>query len=137
MEEFNILCFAGGWLCGYIIRGFFSFVRAFGSSAVLVEKSAQQSLKLLGSTVYNVSFVNELYKNKMMELSGMESGKIIDNELEYEFNLWKKEAIDEFVKYYPESYKYQLDFIDWDSAMNKLTDIYKKEKMEKNGVQQK
>ena len=71
-----------------------------------------------------------------MELTGIESGKRVENELEYEFNLWKKEAIEEFVKYYPESYKWQLEFFDWDGAMDKLTDIYKKEKMEQNGVEQ-
>jgi len=137
MDEFNILWFGIGWACGYTIHGLFSHIRAFRSAAILVEKAAQQSLKLLGSTVYNVSFVNQLYKKKMMELTGIESGKRIENELEQEFKLWKEEAIKEFIEYYPHNYKWQLELIDWDSAMTKLTDIYKKEKMEKNGVKQK
>lgn len=136
MEEFSILYFGIGWFCGYVIRGLFSFTRAFRASAILVEKTAEQSLKLIGSTVYNVSFANNLYKKKMMELTGIESGKRVENELDFDFNLWKNEAISQFVEYYPESYKWQLQFNDWDGAMGKLTDIYKREKDEQDGVQQ-
>ena len=137
MDEFNILWFAAGWFCGYIIRGFFTFMRAFRASAVMVEKVAEQSLHLLGTTVYNVSFMDQLYKQAMVAAYGPESGKVVDNEMEHEFNDWKKKTIEEFVSSYPESYKWQLQFNDWEGAMNNLTEIYKRDKLKHHGDIQK
>ena len=137
MDEFNILWFAGGWLCGYVIRGFFTFTRAFRASAIMVEKTSEQALQLLGTAVYSISFMDQLYKQAMVAAYGAESGKVVDNEMEHEFNQWKKKAIEEFIESYPESYKWQIEFKDWDGAMDNLTDIYKRDKINQNGVQQK
>ena len=122
---------------GYVIRGFFSFIRAFRASAVFVETVAEQALHLLGTTVYNVSFMDQLYKQAMIAAYGTEKGKVTENELEYEFDQWKKKAIKEFQESYPERYKWQLEFNDWEGAMDNLTDIYKRDKIKHHGVQQK
>ena len=91
---------------------------------------------LLGTTVYNVSFMDQLYKKAMIAAHGAESGKVAKNELEHEFNQWKKKTIEEFIESYPENYKWQLEFYDWNGAMTHLTDIYNEEKIKEDGVQQ-
>ena len=137
VSEISFLWFGAGWIVGYLVRGFFTFIRAFRTSAILVEKTADQSLQLLGSTVYNVSLMDQLYKQAMVTTFGEENGKIVENELDHEFNIWKKKTIKEFIENYPESYKWQLEFNDWEGAMNNLTDIYKRDKLEHHGVHQK
>ena len=54
--------------------------------------------------------------------------KFVANELDHEFEVWKKETMKTFVEHYPEEYRWQLEATDWQSAMNCLTEIYKKEK---------
>jgi len=91
---------------------------------------AQETLKLVGTAVYKISYIDQLCA-KALEISGeKETAKIIKNELESKFSDWRKEVIKNFIEDYPEQYKWQLKFNDWDGAMNELSSIYIKEKLE-------
>lgn len=130
MEDINLVLIITGFFVGYITKGFLNFHKTYNASSLLVETTAKQCLKLLGTSVYRISFLEQVYKQAMISLEGDEKGKIYSNELEYEFNSWKKETMELFLEYYPEKYKWHIENLNWNEAMNILTDIYNKEKFE-------
>ena len=129
MEDMNLLLLVIGFFSGYIIKTFLTFKTGYTATANLVSKVSNQSLKLLGSIVYKVAFMDQIYQRSISMSQGKEVAKLRRNELNSEFETWKKETIETFRDNYPEDYKWQLEVTDWRSAMNSLTDIYKEEKI--------
>ena len=128
MHETNFIFIIVGFFIGYIIKGFFIFRSGYSQSAILVEETSKQALKLIGTTVYRIALVEQLCKNYISALKDKEEAKIHCNEMEDAFEEWKKETMKVFVTNYPQEYKWQLEVNDWDGAMKALTDIYKKRK---------
>ena len=129
MEDINFLLLILGFFVGYIIKSFLTFHNTWSASATLVTKISNQALKLLGTTVYKVSFMDQIYRQAIGMAKGKETAKLCSNELDHEFEIWKKETIKVFQEHYPENYKWQLEIADWEDAMNMLTDIYHEEKI--------
>jgi hypothetical protein len=117
-----------GFFIGYIIKTFLTFKEDYNSTAHFVNKVTFQSLKLLGSVVNRMAYLDQLYLKTMEKLTDKESVKIYRNQLDDEFDIWKKETIKVFQENYPEDYEWQLELNEWKDAMNMLTDIYKEEK---------
>ena len=129
MENINFLLLGIGFFIGYIIKSLLTFHQGWTATANLVSKVSDQSLKLLGTTVYKVAFMDQIYKQSIVMYKGKETAKLYSNELDNEFDTWKKETIEVFREHYPKDYRWQLEVADWQGAMNMLTDIYKEEKI--------
>jgi len=136
MEDPNFILLFIAFFAGYLLKGAFTFRATWAASAVLVENVANQALKLLGTTVYKVSFMDQIYQKSIAMSKGTEDAKICSNELNIEFDVWKKETMEVFIDSYPKEYKWQLEVTDWQSAMRALTEIYKKEKIQEDGKSQ-
>ena len=136
MEDANFILLIVGFFVGYLVKGFFTFQSAWAASGILVEKVANQALKLLGTTVYKVSFMDQIYRQAIGMAQGSEDAKVCANELDHEFEVWKKETMQTFVDHYPVEFKWQLEATDWQSAMRALTEIYEKEKIKDDGIPQ-
>jgi len=135
MEDANFILLLVGFFVGYLLKGLITFKSTWTATGILVEKVSDQALKLLGSTVYNVAFMQQTCK-KAIEVNGSENAKIYENELDYDFDKWKKETMQVFVENYPSDYRWQLEATDWQTAMNSLTKIYKEEKLKSDGEPQ-
>ena len=129
MEDANFLLLIIGFFIGYIIKTFLTFRTGWNATAILVTRASNQALKLLGTTVYKVSFMDQIYRKAIAMSEGSEVAKLRSNELDQEFETWKEETIEIFREYYPEEYKWQLEIIDWQEAMQSLTEIYKEKKV--------
>lgn len=129
MEDINFLLLAIGFFIGYIIKSFLTFHQGWTATANLVSKVSNQSLKLLGTAVHKVAFMDQLYKQAIAMSKGKETAKLYSNDLDSEFDTWKKQTIEVFLEHYPQDYRWQLEVTDWQGAMNMLTDIYKEEKI--------
>lgn len=125
MEDYNIVLLIVGFFIGYFLKGFFTFRTGWSATALLVEKSTNQALKLIGATVYRVAFADQLCKKAVASSQGNEEAKIHQNEMEHDFEKWKQETIEVFVENYPEEYRWQMEVNDWHSAMRALTELYK------------
>jgi|TARA_R110002020_G_scaffold115843_3_gene265991 hypothetical protein len=128
MEDTNFALLVIGFFIGYIIKSFTTFRSGWSASAHLVRRVADQCLKLLGTIVYRVSFMDQLYQRSIALTLDSEIAKVKHNELNDEFDDWKKETIELFMEEYPEDYKWQLEFFDWKSAMRVLSDIYNEDR---------
>lgn len=136
MEDSNFVLLVIGFFVGYFVKTFFNFRSSYEAGAVLVERMANQCLVLLGTTVYKVSYMDQIYRKSIELAKGTEDAKICENELAHEFEIWKKQTMEAFVEEYPEEYRWQLEATDWQSAMKCLTDIYLKEKTGADGIPQ-
>jgi hypothetical protein len=125
MGDVNIALLVVGFFLGYFLKGFFTFRGGWSATAIFVEKTTNQVLKLIGATVYKVAFIDQLYKKAIALTEGSEEAKLHRNELEYDFEEWKKETMEVFVENYPEEYRWQMEVNDWSSAMRALTEMYK------------
>ena len=128
MEGTNFSLLVIGFFIGYIIKSFLTFRTGWSATAHLVRKVADQCLKLMGTVVYKVSFMDQLYQRSIALTLDSEVAKVTRNELNDEFDEWKKETIALFIEQYPQDYKWQLEVFDWKSAMRVLTDIYQEER---------
>ena len=128
MEGTNFSLLVIGFFIGYIIKSFLTFRTGWSATAHLVRKVADQCLKLMGTVVYKVSFMDQLYQRSIALTLDSEVAKVTRNELDDEFDEGKKETIALFIEQYPQDYKWQLEVFDWKSAMRVLTDIYQEER---------
>ena len=128
MEGTNFSLLVIGFFIGYIIKSFLTFRTGWSATVHLVRKVADQCLKLMGTVVYKVSFMDQLYQRSIALTLDSEVAKVTRNELDDEFDEWKKETIALFIEQYPQDYKWQLEVFDWKSAMRVLTDIYQEER---------
>jgi len=128
MEDANFALLVIGFFIGYIIKSFLTFRSGWSATAHLVRKVGDQCLKLMGTVVYKVSFMDQLYQRSIALTLDSELAKLKRNELDNEFDDWKKETIQLFKEHYPEDYKWQLEVFDWKSAMRVLTDIYQEDR---------
>lgn len=128
MEDANFALLVIGFFIGYIIKSFMVFRSGWSATANLVRKVADQCLKLMGTIVYKVSFMDQLYQRSIALTLDSEYAKVKRNELDTEFDDWKKQTVELFKETYPEDYKWQLEFVDWKGAMRTLTDIYQEER---------
>jgi hypothetical protein len=125
MEDYNFVLLVVGFFIGYFLKGFFTFRSGWSATALLVEKSTSQALKLIGATVYRVAFADQLYKKAIALTKGSEEAKLHQNELDYDFEKWKRETIEVFVENYPKDFEWQLEVRDWETTLIALTDLYK------------
>ena len=129
MNEDLLLVAFLAFTAGYIFKTMLYGLRAFSAAANFVEAVAQQSLRLLGSTVYKTSYVEQIC-TLMLEKSGQtEEAKILRLDMEHQFGEWREGVVEEFIKNYPEHYKWQLTFDDWKGALKELDNIYKERKV--------
>lgn len=128
MEDANFALLVIGFFIGYIIKSFMTFRSGWTATAHLVRKVADQCLKLMGTIVYKVSFMDQLYQRSIALTLDPELAKLKRNELDNEFDDWKKQTVELFKEHYPEDYKWQLEFTDWKGAMQTLTNIYHEER---------
>ena len=128
MEDINFALLVIGFFIGYIIKSFMTFRSGWSVTSHLVRKVADQCLKLMGTIVYKVSFMDQLYQRSIALTLDAEAAKVKRNELNDEFDDWKKETVELFMNNYPEDYRWQLEDFDWKRAMRTLADIYQEER---------
>ena len=79
MEDANFLLLVIGFFIGYTIKTFLTFRATWTSTANFVNKMANQSLKLLGTTVSKVAFMDQIYRKAIVMSQGSESAKMCAN----------------------------------------------------------
>ena len=118
-----IVCF----IFGYYTHKFFSAALNLGKMSLIVKAAGHESLYLLSTTAENFASIKEL-RRKVMAESEADKQVVRDVEKLYDdaFKQWKQSAIQSYLQSYPQLLRKQLDFNDWDGAMNHLKKEYKK-----------
>ena len=119
----GIVCF----IFGYYTHKFFNAALSLGKMGLVVKAIGYESLYLLATSAENFASIKEL-RRKVMAESETDKQVIRDVEKLYDaaFKQWKQSAIQSYLQSYPQLFRKQLDFNDWDGAMNHLKKEYKK-----------
>ena len=118
-----------GFLAGYIMKSIVHGWRAFSASGSFVRHMGYKVLALLGTSVYKMSYVDQMCIMMAQAAGETEEAKKIRIQYEEQFKEWKQEIVEEFIQNYPEEYRWQLEFDDWNGMMDELTHIYKENKV--------
>lgn len=108
---------------GIIVANVTSRLAAFVRDYVMVRQVEIDCLSLLGSTVHDMNFVKNMRKNAIDGLVlpiTVNQIKVQNNLDEYSFKTWKQLAINNFKANYPDKFRKQLSFDDWEGAMKHL-----------------
>ena len=114
--EYASLGLAGliGYMLGYAIAN----IMQLGRTAMFVEKIGLQILKLLVTIAEDVEFLRGLkYRIAEEEFGDSAAAVRQKNVDDYEYSRWKKAVIDSYLSSYPATFKRQVPFDDWDSAV--------------------
>lgn len=126
MEKYTFLLIAISFLSGYVAKSIKYNLSVYGKAGVFVSSIALNCLKLAGTCVYKVSLVDKLCVLAVETAEDEEIAKIYRNQFMETFVEWKKAFVSDFHNNYPEEYQWQLEFDDWNGAMEELTHIYSK-----------
>ena len=129
MNEDLLLVALLAFTSGYILKGLMHGFKTFSATAHLVEKIGRQSLVLLATSVYKMSYVDQICVSMLEKVGKTEEAKQLRLQHQQEFDDWKQEAIKEYKESYPPGYEWQLEFDDWKGMMDELTHIYKEKKV--------
>ena len=123
MILYSVLVFIFGIVTAKVFGGLFSL----GLSVAIVRNAVETSLKLLGHAAVDIVYIKQL-KLKLLIEKGETEGNIeaLSNIQEQEFNRWRKQAIQNMKLTLSNRYEFMAEFNNWDQAMEKLNEIYKK-----------
>jgi hypothetical protein len=110
--------YALGGLIGYLVACAVTNLMTMGRMGMFVEKVSLQVLKLIMSAAEDIEFLRAL-KYKALEDANETATLIRQRNMDdYEFDRWKKAAIDNYLTSFPPVYKKQfVKFSDWDQAV--------------------
>jgi len=104
----------------------------YGHMNLFVQGITDQTLKLMGTVAEDVGFIRET-KYKHMANSGQSTEAIgsIREVDDRSYNMWKSVCISRMLVNYPQPYRRQLKFEDWEGAMLELDRLHKRESKKK------
>ena len=129
MNEDLLLVACLGFSAGYIFKTLMHGFKTFSMTAGFVQKIGYQTLILLGTVVYKISYIDQVCALKLEKAGNIEEAKKLRLEHRHQFDTWKEEIVEEYIQSYPADYKWQLEFDEWKGMMAQLTDIYKEKKV--------
>tara|TARA_S200000501_G_C20620920_1_gene654553 strand:+ start:164 stop:535 length:372 start_codon:yes stop_codon:yes gene_type:complete len=112
--EYASLGLAG--LIGYMLGWLLANIVHLGRVGLLVEKTGLQALKLMVSVAEDVEFVRAM-KYRVAEEVDSATAIRQRNVDDYEYDRWKRTAVDNYLSSYPAVFKRQVPFSDWDGAV--------------------
>ena len=126
-EWVGLMKAATWFMCGVLCHRTLAIFLGYGRVAMFAQEMNDSILKLIGSVVEDLAFIREL-KYKTIRESGLDDEKLelmksVDSQLT---TSWKRDRINRFLNSYPKRYHHLIQFSDWDEAMARLTELYKK-----------
>jgi len=129
MNESLLLVVCLGFSAGYIFKTLMYGFKTFSVTAAFVQKIGYQALILLATSVYKMSYIDQMCALELEKTGNTEEAKKLRLDHQRQFDDWKEEIVEEYIENYPTDFKWQLEFDDWKGMMNELTDIYKEKKV--------
>jgi len=104
-------------LIGYMLGWTLANLMHLGRVALLVEKTGLQTLKLMVSVAEDVEFVRAMKYRIAEDLGDSATATRQRNVDDYEYERWKRVAVDNYLSSYPAVFRRQVQFNDWNGAV--------------------
>tara|TARA_R100000458_G_C8137088_1_gene149750 strand:- start:103 stop:531 length:429 start_codon:yes stop_codon:yes gene_type:complete len=123
MDYFSLFV---GFLLGIATLQVLYFTWDLGTIGLYVKEAEKGALIMLASTAESIAYIQAIKYQTMKDLEIPENLlKTTKNVDDYNFNSWKNSAVSNLLAAYPERFKSLPQYVDWNTAMKVLDQIYK------------
>ncbi len=121
-----------GFVFGVIIYRLVSSFIDLGQIGLYIREVEKNALVMLATSAESIAYIQTIKYNTMKDMGLSENViKTTRNVDDYNFDKWKKSAVNNLLAAYPEKFRSFPRYVDWATAMEFLNVTYKKGQMEK------
>ena len=111
----------------------FGALMTLGHLGLMVKEVEKDCLMMFASVAESVAYIQSIKFQTMKDLKIEESViKRTQSIDEHNFKMWKNSAVKNLHSSYPERFKHQAKYYDWNTAMNFLDKVYQQNRIDKN-----
>ena len=121
------------FVLGILAARSFTILMTLGQLGLMVKEVEKNCLMMFASVAESIAYIQSIKFQTMKDLKLDESLiKRTQNIDEHNFKMWKNSAVKNLHSSYPERFKHQAKYYDWNTAMNFLDKVYQQNRIDKN-----
>ena len=121
------------FVLGILAARTFTVLMTLGELGLMVRQVEKNCLIMLASVAESISYIQSIKFQTMTDLKLDENlVKRTQNIDEHNFKMWKNSAVKNLHSSYPERFKDEAKYYDWNTAMDFLDKVYHQNRIDKN-----
>jgi len=121
------------FVLGILAARSFTILMTLGQLSLMVKEVEKNCLMMFASVAESVAYIQSIKFQTMKDLKLDENLiKRTQNIDEHNFKMWKNSAVKNLHSSYPERFKHQAKYYDWNTAMDFLDRVYQQNRIDKN-----
>ena len=121
------------FVLGILAARSFTILMTLGQLGLMVKEVEKNCLMMFASVAESVAYIQSIKFQTMKDLKIEESViKRTQNLDEHNFKMWKNSAVKNLHSSYPERFKQEAKYYDWNTAMDFLDRVYQQNRIDKN-----
>ncbi len=123
----EIISFSIGFFAGALVLHALYYLWDLGQVGLFLQEAEKGALMLLAVSAEAIAYIQSVKYATMRSFKVEENTiKMTKNIDDYNFESWKRSAIDRLLAAYPSRYKTLPKYVNWETAMDVLNEVYKK-----------
>jgi len=132
-ERMDYLILFLAFLAGVFAARAFTALMTLGQLGLMVKEVEKNCLMMFASVAESVAYIQSIKFQTMKDLKIEENViKRTQNIDEHNFKMWKNSAVKNLHASYPERFKNEDKYYDWNTAMDFLDRVYQQNRIDKN-----
>ena len=121
------------FVLGILAARSFTILMTLGQLGLMVKEVEKNCLMMFASVAESVAYIQSIKFQTMTDLKLEENViKRTQNLDEHNFKMWKNSAVKNLHSSYPERFKQEAKYYDWNTAMDFLDRVYQQNRIDKN-----
>ena len=121
------------FVLGILAARSFTILMTLGQLGLMVKEVEKNCLMMFASVAESVAYIQSIKFQTMTDLKIEENViKRTQNLDEHNFKMWKNSAVKNLHASYPERFKDEAKYYDWNTAMDFLDKVYQQNRIDKN-----
>ena len=121
------------FVLGILAARTFGALMTLGHLGLMVKEVEKNCLMMFASVAESIAYIQSIKFQTMRDLKIEENViKRTQNIDEHNFKMWKQAAVRNLHSSYPERFKHQAKYYDWNTAMDFLDKVYRQNRIDKN-----
>jgi len=121
------------FVLGILAARSFTILMTLGQLGLMVKEVEKNCLMMFASVAESVAYIQSIKFQTMTDLKLEENViKRTQNLDEHNFKMWKNSAVKNLHSSYPERFKQEAKYYDWNTAMDFLDKVYQQNRIDKN-----
>jgi len=121
------------FVLGILASRSFTILMTLGQLGLMVKEVEKNCLMMFASVAESVAYIQSIKFQTMTDLKLEENViKRTQNLDEHNFKMWKNSAVKNLHSSYPERFKQEAKYYDWNTAMDFLDRVYQQNRIDKS-----